>query len=496
MNTQPKHLNDGDKWILAEDIPDIDFQFSQIWLSSFVNNLESTLGMNYKKVMSIYDGYNLKFYYGEKDSEQVSQAILDKILSEGFGQKINQEIRTVADQLEELTKELEKDRLKAKSPEELSTLYATLDEVHTTFYAWCWLPNAVDMFHPHFTEHLKSVLREKLESEAKVNEALVALSFWPEKSFVQEETESLTELAMLKAGVEGASGDFEELLKQHHEKYFFLKHLWIGKDGVSTMDEYRQMVDELIAQEDPKALREQEEQIYTDAVKARDHWKAELNLTDDQQAIFDVYAEFAFTKTYRRRVQLLWAYKMDFLFEELAERFGISFMEARFLLPEEVANALAEGLSDELKGIVSERVKHCVYYAEKDLDVVTIGAECEMFEKTLVKEEVGDIKEVKGQVACLGRVEGVVKIVNVPEDMAKVNDGDILVSIATNPDIVPAMKKAAAFVTEQGGITSHAAIVAREMAKPCVIGTKIATQVFKDGDRVEVDAENGIVRLI
>ena len=80
--------------------------------------------------------------------------------------------------------------------------------------------------------------------------------------------------------------------------------------------------------------------------------------------------------------------------------------------------------------------------------------------------------------------------------MDKVNEGDILVSVATTPSIIMAMKKAAAFVTDEGGLTCHAAIVAREMKKPCVIGTKIATKVFKDGDVVEVDAERGIVRKI
>ena len=76
------------------------------------------------------------------------------------------------------------------------------------------------------------------------------------------------------------------------------------------------------------------------------------------------------------------------------------------------------------------------------------------------------------------------------------NKGDILVSIASDPDIVPAMKKAAAIVTEQGGVTSHAAIVSRELGIPCVIGTKIATKVLKDGDIVEVDATKGTVRKL
>ena len=76
------------------------------------------------------------------------------------------------------------------------------------------------------------------------------------------------------------------------------------------------------------------------------------------------------------------------------------------------------------------------------------------------------------------------------------NDGDILVSHATDPRYVSIMKKAAAIVADVGGITCHAAIVSRELNIPCVIGTKIATRVLKDGDKVEVDATNGIVKII
>ena len=64
------------------------------------------------------------------------------------------------------------------------------------------------------------------------------------------------------------------------------------------------------------------------------------------------------------------------------------------------------------------------------------------------------------------------------------------------PDYLSAMKKAVAFVTDEGGITCHAAIVARELNRPCIIGTKIATKVLKDGDEVEVDADNGVVKIL
>ncbi len=77
-------------------------------------------------------------------------------------------------------------------------------------------------------------------------------------------------------------------------------------------------------------------------------------------------------------------------------------------------------------------------------------------------------------------------------DRAK--EGEVLVSPMTVPDVMPAMRKAAAIVTDEGGITCHAAIVARELKKPCVVGTKTATTVFKTGDRLIVDTRRCLVR--
>ena len=82
------------------------------------------------------------------------------------------------------------------------------------------------------------------------------------------------------------------------------------------------------------------------------------------------------------------------------------------------------------------------------------------------------------------------------ENIRTVRSGEILVTAMTTPDYLPAMHKAAAFVTDEGGVTCHAAIVARELKKPCVIGTKFATQIFKTGDKVDVDAINGTVTIL
>ncbi len=103
---------------------------------------------------------------------------------------------------------------------------------------------------------------------------------------------------------------------------------------------------------------------------------------------------------------------------------------------------------------------------------------------------------ISGSVASSGRAIGKVKIVITRNDVDKVEMGDILVSTMTRPEHIVAMKKAAAIVTNEGGITCHAALVSRELKIPCIIGTKIATKVLKDGDLVEVDANKGIVKII
>ena len=81
-------------------------------------------------------------------------------------------------------------------------------------------------------------------------------------------------------------------------------------------------------------------------------------------------------------------------------------------------------------------------------------------------------------------------------DIKNFRSGEVLVANTTHPDYVPAMKMAIAFVTNEGGIISHTAIIAREMKKPCLVGTKIATKILHDGDLVEVDADMGIVKII
>jgi pyruvate,water dikinase len=100
---------------------------------------------------------------------------------------------------------------------------------------------------------------------------------------------------------------------------------------------------------------------------------------------------------------------------------------------------------------------------------------------------------LQGQGAAPGIASGRVVIVSDVKDTGKIKEGDILVTRMTNPDMVPAMRKVAAIVTDEGGMTCHAAIVSRELGTPAVVGTKKATAILKPGQIITVDGEKGLI---
>ncbi|MDD5566992.1 MAG: PEP-utilizing enzyme [Patescibacteria group bacterium] len=124
--------------------------------------------------------------------------------------------------------------------------------------------------------------------------------------------------------------------------------------------------------------------------------------------------------------------------------------------------------------------------------------EKDLLQKTYIKET----NTIHGMIANPGVAIGICRIVpsqdikSMMRHLKRFKRGDILVTWMTQPNMIPLAQHAGAIVADEGGITSHAAVISRELHKPCIVGTKIATKVFKDGDRVEVDATKGIVRRI
>lgn len=191
------------------------------------------------------------------------------------------------------------------------------------------------------------------------------------------------------------------------------------------------------------------------------------------------------------------------IFEAVAQKSGgINWRDCWYLTAEEMGKVIG-GETLPLMTFKKEREVVVFYIAEqgetvflKKRDTKRVYDFVQQFRGKGSEKVKRDIREIRGFPASKGTVKGAVKIVLGSKDFHKVGRGDILVAIMTSVDFIPVMERAAAFVTNEGGITSHASIVAREMQKPCIIGTKIATKVLKDGDRVEVDAKRGVVKIL
>jgi phosphoenolpyruvate synthase/pyruvate phosphate dikinase len=123
-----------------------------------------------------------------------------------------------------------------------------------------------------------------------------------------------------------------------------------------------------------------------------------------------------------------------------------------------------------------------------------LGSDLEKIETLLQPKQIEG--QLSGQGAYPGKVRGTIKIIFDPSKTAGFSQGQILVSSMTRPEYLPLMKLAGAVVTDAGGLLCHAAIAARELKIPTVIGTEVATKTLKDGDLVEVDADKGIVKIL
>lgn len=150
-------------------------------------------------------------------------------------------------------------------------------------------------------------------------------------------------------------------------------------------------------------------------------------------------------------------------------------------------------LSDQTE--LSRRYAGSVLVFAEQEEKIFVGPEAEETKRIIIPSS--EAKVISGQVAYQGRVRGHVKIILDPNiGASSFLEGDILVTGMTRPEFLPLLKKAAGFITDSGGILSHAAIMARELRKPCLIDTKIATTTLKDGDLVELDADSGVVNIL
>lgn len=222
-----------------------------------------------------------------------------------------------------------------------------------------------------------------------------------------------------------------------------------------------------------------------------------LKPNKEEEAFLHIAPYVVFFKDWRDDVRRFQAYAWSFLFDVLAQAFGVERDDLGYLTLDEIEKAIKTGVFD--AKMVERRKRGCIVtIAEKGLATRVLDEQMPKKYEEIVREieARGEAKVVHGKIAQMGVVQGLVRVMRSHHDIKRAQEGDILVANTTHPSYLPAMQKAAAFVTNEGGLISHTAIVAREMKKPCIVGTKNATKVLMDGDLVEVDANKGVVRLL
>jgi phosphoenolpyruvate synthase/pyruvate phosphate dikinase len=211
--------------------------------------------------------------------------------------------------------------------------------------------------------------------------------------------------------------------------------------------------------------------------------------------LIDIFDNYFYLHDLRKEVQMRTNFALNLILQEVARRNGQKFSEISWCWPNEVENLIKTGYFDKEKAFARRESFLAVISFEGIEELV--GEKAAVRRKQEVAQNNESIRDFRGVPASMGRVIGRAKVCfSATDALSKVEKGDILVASMTTPDYVPAMKKAAGIVTDEGGITAHAAIISRELKIPCIVGSKIATKAVSDGDMIEVNANHAVVTIL
>lgn len=183
------------------------------------------------------------------------------------------------------------------------------------------------------------------------------------------------------------------------------------------------------------------------------------------------------------------------LISEIGKRIGTENQEIQFFTSKEIIDSLIRKNSFVSKKEIMARMKECaVAQIGQDVKILS-GNFYKKIKKNIKNECWAMVDNLRGTAVSGGKITGIVKVIKNASEINKLKKGEIIVAPMTSVDYMIAVRKATAIITDEGGLTCHAAIVSRELGIPCVVGTKFATKILKDGDVVEVDANKGLISL-
>jgi len=327
-------------------------------------------------------------------------------------------------------------------------------------------------------------LQEKLTQIYKKPELVALLLSTEKRSIMIKEHEELLKIAEV-AKKEKSKERVEKLLKRHTRKYFYLPCGYSDESPFSLDDFKRKLKEILKSKKSWKDFKEK----FNQNIKERKRIISQLKPSLKIKRLIEFGSTCTYFKDFIRGNLNRLQYQNRRIFEQIAKRTNNHWEDIACLIPPEIENVLKN----------KKRVKKrnlAVLFSDKKGVHILLGEKAEKKIREIEKiMELKEINEIKGISANPGKVNGKVLIVKKLTDALGKKDF-ILVSPMTTPDLMPTIKQAKAIITDEGGLTCHAAIISRELGIPCIIGTKIATKVLKNGDLVEVDAEKGILKIL
>lgn len=390
---------------------------------------------------------------------------------------------------EKMAQELEQIKWQNISDKELSSLLKKFYNFNIRFWLIVHVPEIANWGGEYLlTNKLKNLFPDKFEKYLEILSAPIKFSF-----FQQEELDLLF-LDSIKNKKE-----FQKKLKQHAKEYRWLLNSY-GGNRILKVDYFADKLKELLQEKSAKQkIKEIKDNVKKNKTR-KDKLIKELKLSKDLVLTAKQLSQSIWWQDLRKGYIWQMNYFWDKFLREISKRTDWKFDELQLCYGYEILS-IVKNENKINKKEINKRKKYYAFYAEKGKfnDFIQVQPIKKLI-STYLKTATGNIKELKGLVVSRGRAtitRGRVKIISNPfKESCKMEKVDILVAGMTSPEFIIVMKKAKAIITDHGGMTSHAAIVSRELGVPCIVGTKIATQVLKDGDLVEVDADQGVIKII
>jgi len=274
-------------------------------------------------------------------------------------------------------------------------------------------------------------------------------------------------------------------------------HLIFDYTGpLTTYADFKKQYDELQRERKLLAKKLEEFRNYERETKAaKTHILKTENISKRSQKIAQIVAETAYIFDTRKGFLTRITYLLSKVLDRLAKQLKVDRASLNWLTPNELV-AVADGRLSIGSLNIAQRKQDGIFVSQGSNLGYADKKEHNRWLQLIGDSQRQTSDKINGIVGSKGLAKGTARVIILYRDIAKMRQGEILVTPYTAVNFMPAMRKAAAIVTDIGGITSHAAVISRELGIPAVVDTKNATKVLKTGDTVEVNAENGIVRKL